>query len=119
MLPGALPHGFRSKKEVRKLEDKFHGLKLNHIARRYNEAADDLAKIASTRGTVPPDAFLRDLLEPSVDLSTGAGVEAPTPKPINTVEALLAAVEVTEVERSSRQPSQSFDLRTPFLDFLV
>ena len=36
-------------KEVRKLEDKFHGLELNHIARRYNEAADELAKIASTR----------------------------------------------------------------------
>jgi len=35
-------------KEVRRLEDKFHGLELVHIARRYNEAADELAKIAST-----------------------------------------------------------------------
>jgi ribonuclease HI len=34
--------------EVRCLEDKFHGLELNHIARRYNEAADELAKIASS-----------------------------------------------------------------------
>jgi len=33
-------------KEVRQLEDKFHGLELIHIARRYNEAADELAKIA-------------------------------------------------------------------------
>ena len=63
-------------KEVRRLEDKFHGLELVHIARRYNEAADELAKIASTRGTVPPDAILRDLHEPSVDLGSGAGVEA-------------------------------------------
>jgi ribonuclease HI len=43
--------------EVRRLEDKFYGLKLNHIARRYNETADELAKIASGRTTVPPDVF--------------------------------------------------------------
>jgi ribonuclease HI len=30
--------------EVRRLENKFHGLELNHIARRYNEAADELMK---------------------------------------------------------------------------
>jgi len=62
-------------KEVRRLEDKFHGLELVHVARRYNEAADELARIASTRGTVPPDAFSRDLHEPSVDLDSGAGIE--------------------------------------------
>jgi hypothetical protein len=39
--------------EVRCLEDKFYGLELNHIARRYNETADELAKIASGRTTVP------------------------------------------------------------------
>jgi ribonuclease HI len=33
--------------EVRRLEDKFHGLELNHVARRYNETTDELAKIAS------------------------------------------------------------------------
>jgi ribonuclease HI len=43
--------------EVRRLEDKFYGLELNHIARRYNETADELAKIASRRTTVPPDVF--------------------------------------------------------------
>jgi hypothetical protein len=47
--------------EVRRLDDKFHGLELNHIARRYNEAADELAKIASSRTTVPPDVFAKDL----------------------------------------------------------
>ena len=40
-------------KEVRKLKDKFHGLEINHIARRFNEAAYELTKITSTRGTVP------------------------------------------------------------------
>jgi hypothetical protein len=52
--------------EVRRLEDKFYGLELNHIARRYNETADELAKIASGRTMVPPDVFSRDLHQPSV-----------------------------------------------------
>jgi hypothetical protein len=52
--------------EVRRLEDKFYGLELNHFARRYNETADELAKIASGRTTVPPDVFSRDLHQPSV-----------------------------------------------------
>jgi ribonuclease HI len=43
--------------EVRSLEDKFYGLELNHVARLYNETADELAKIASGRTTVPPDVF--------------------------------------------------------------
>ena len=50
-------------------------VELIHIARRYNKVADELTKIASTRGTVPPDAFSRDLHEPSVDLGSGAGVD--------------------------------------------
>ena len=66
-------------KEVRWLEDKFHGLELIHIARRYNEAANKLAKIVSTRGTVPPDAFSRDLHEPTVDFGSGADVETTAP----------------------------------------
>jgi ribonuclease HI len=52
--------------EVRRLEDKFFGLELNHIARRYNETANELAKIASGWTTVPLDVFSRDLHQPSV-----------------------------------------------------
>jgi ribonuclease HI len=52
--------------EVRRLEDKFYGLKLNHVARRYSKTADELAKIASGRTTVPTDIFSRDLHQPSV-----------------------------------------------------
>jgi len=102
-------------KEVRRLEDKFHSLELVHIARCYNEAADELAKNASTRGTVPPDAFTRDLYEPSVDLGSGAGVEAILTQQTDTIEALLVAAEVMEVEQ---RPSRPFDWRTPFLDCL-
>jgi ribonuclease HI len=52
--------------EVRRLEDKFYGLEVNHVARRYNETVDELAKIASGRTTVPPDVFSRDLHQPSI-----------------------------------------------------
>jgi len=103
-------------KEVRRLEDKFHGLELIHIARRYNEAADELAKIASTRGTVPPDAFSRDVHEPFVDLGSGANVKTTTLHQTDAVSALLAAAEVMEVEQ---RPCRPFDWRTPFLDCLI
>ena len=103
-------------KEVRRLEDKFHILELVHIARRYNEAADKLTKIALTRGTVPPDAFSRDLHEPSVDLGSGADVETTALQQTDTTDALLAAAEVMEAER---RPGRPFDWRTPFLDCLI
>jgi len=103
-------------KEVCQLEEKFHGLELVHIARRYNEAADELTKIASTRGTVPPDAFSRDLHEPSVDLGLGADVETTTIHQTDTIDALLAAAQVMEVEQ---RPGRPFDWRTPFLDCLI
>jgi hypothetical protein len=48
-------------KAVRALEDKFYGIKLNHVPRRYNEEADELAKITSGRITVPPNVFARDV----------------------------------------------------------
>jgi hypothetical protein len=45
-------------KAVRTLEDKFYGIELNHVPRRYNEEADELAKIASGWITVPPNVLL-------------------------------------------------------------
>jgi hypothetical protein len=67
--------------EVRRLEDKFYGLELNHIARRYNETADKLAKIASGRTTVPLDVFSRDLHQPSVKIDDTPEPEAPSAQP--------------------------------------
>jgi hypothetical protein len=32
---------------VRALEDKFYGIELNHIPRKYNEEVDELATLAS------------------------------------------------------------------------
>jgi hypothetical protein len=74
--------------EVRRLENKFYGLELNHIARRYNETANEVAKIASRRTTVPPDVFSRDLHQPSDKIDdapkpeeASAEPEAPSAEP--------------------------------------
>jgi ribonuclease HI len=64
--------------EVRRLEDKFYGLKLNHIARRYNETADELAKIASGRTAVPLHVFSRDLHRPFVKTDDTPEPETPS-----------------------------------------
>ena len=54
-------------KAVRRLDDKFDGLELNHVPRKYNEDADELAKIASGRTTIPPNIFAHNITKPSVD----------------------------------------------------
>jgi hypothetical protein len=48
------------------------------IARRYNETADELAKIASGRTTVPPDVLSRDLHQPSIKIDDTPGHEVPS-----------------------------------------
>ena len=52
--------------EVYQLEDKFDGLKLNHIPRRLNKVADALAKAVSGREPVPTGIFDSDQHKPSV-----------------------------------------------------
>ncbi|XP_021317652.1 uncharacterized protein LOC110435882 [Sorghum bicolor] len=64
-------------KAVRCLEEKFDGLELNHVLRKYNEAADALAKMASERATVSPDVFISDLYKPSVDYKDDGGSDQP------------------------------------------
>jgi ribonuclease HI len=54
-------------KAVRRLEERFDSLELNHITCKYNEATDELAKIMSGRTTVLPDVFANDLYKPSVN----------------------------------------------------
>src|SRR6185312_716496 len=78
---------------VRHLEDKFDGLELNHIARKYNEEADELAKIASGRTTVPPNVFARDLAKPSVDFKNPAEATGAAPEPSGAAPAEPTAEE--------------------------
>jgi ribonuclease HI len=115
--------------EVRRLEDKFYGLELNHVARRYNETADELAKIASGRTTVPPDVFSQDLHQPSVKTNdtpepekASALSEAPSAQP----EAASAPPEApstlkgealrVEEERNGVTPNRNW--QTPYLQYL-
>jgi ribonuclease HI len=86
--------------EVRRLEDKFYGLELNHVARRYNETADELAKIALGRMTVPPDVFSRDLHQPSVKTDD-------TPEPEKA--SALPEVPSAQLEAPSAQPEAASD----------
>jgi ribonuclease HI len=108
--------------EVRRLEDKFFGLELNHIARRYNETADELAKIASGRTTVPPDVFSRDLHQPSVKTD-----DTPEPEKVSALpEASSAPPEApsapegealrVEEERNGVTPNRNW--QTPYLQYL-
>jgi ribonuclease HI len=115
--------------EVRRLEDKFYGLELNHIARRHNETADELAKIASGRTTVPPDVFSRDLHQPSVKTdntpkpekasaqpeASSAQPEAPSARPEAPSAPEDEALRVEE-ERSGVQPNRNW--QTPYLQYL-
>jgi hypothetical protein len=73
---------------VRALEDKFYGIELNHVPCRYNEEADELAKIASGRITVPPNVFARDVARPSVNLDPIPSIqEEPSGAPSNSTGA--------------------------------
>jgi hypothetical protein len=108
--------------EVRRLEDKFYGLELNHIARRYNETADELAKIASGRTTVPPDVFSRDLHQPSVKTDdtpepekVSALPEAPSAQPEAPSAPEGEALRVEE-ERNGVPPNR--DWQTLYLQYL-
>jgi ribonuclease HI/transposase InsO family protein len=95
--------------KVRRLEDKFYGLELNHVARRYNETADELAKIASGRTTGPPDVFSRDIHQPSVKIDD-------TPEPEEASAAEGEAMRV-EGDRNGVAPNQNW--QTPYLEYLL
>jgi ribonuclease HI len=113
--------------EVRRLEDKFCGLKLNHVAQRYNETMDELAKIASGRTTIPLVVFSRDRHQPSVKTDdtpepekASALPEAPSAQP----EAHSAQPEApsapegealrVEEERNGVPPNRNW--QTPYLN---
>ena len=89
---------------VHHLEDKFEGLELNHIMRKYNKEADELAKIASGWTTVPPNIFARDIAKPSVDFKDPAGPGPSTAKPsdgnpsADEAEPMEIEIEISSVD---------------------
>jgi hypothetical protein len=75
-------------KAVRALKDKFYGIELNHVPRRYNEEADELAKIALGRITVPPNVFARDVAQSFINLEPcPSSHEEPSGAPSNPTGA--------------------------------
>jgi ribonuclease HI len=116
--------------EVRCLENKFYGLELNHVARRYNESADELAKIASRWTTVPPDVFSRDLHQPSVKIDDApepeeasaqpevpsAEPEVPSAKP-EAPSAIEEEALPVEEEQNGVMPDPNW--QTPYLEYLL
>jgi hypothetical protein len=104
---------------MRALEDKFYSIELNHVPRKYNEEADELAKISSRRITVPPNVFARDVANPSVDLSptpfnqepsrapsSPAGAEPMDEDPSNEafVLSLLEGYDANKAEATETEP---------------
>jgi hypothetical protein len=102
--------------EVRRLEDKFYGLELNHVARRYNETADELAKIALGRTTVPPNVFSRDIYQPSVKIDDTPEPEETSAQPEVPSAAEGEALRV-EGERNGVASNQNW--QTTYLEYLL
>src|SRR6187401_838227 len=57
--------------EVRKLEEHFEGLQMEHVPRAQNDIADGLSKCAATKLPVEPGTFVHKLTQPSVTPSVG------------------------------------------------
>jgi hypothetical protein len=66
------------------------------VPRRYNEEADELAKIASGRITIPPNVFARDVAQPSVMVE---------PHPSNCTEPSGAPSNLAGTEPIDEDPS--------------
>jgi ribonuclease HI len=102
--------------EVRRLEDKFYGLELNHIARRYNETVDELAKIASGQTKVPPNVFSRDIHQPSIKIDD-------TPEPVEASaqpEVPSAAEgEALRIEGEQNGVTPNSNWQVPYLEYLL
>jgi hypothetical protein len=108
-------------KAMRALEDKFYSIELNHVPRQYNEEADELAKIASGRITVPPNVFARDVTQPSINFgpcpssheepsgapSSPTGAEPMDEDPSNEVYvlSLLEGYDTDEAEAMDTEPA--------------
>ncbi|XP_022680819.1 uncharacterized protein LOC111256695, partial [Setaria italica] len=123
--------------KVRKLEDKFDGLELNHVARRFNEAADELEKAASGQMPVPDGVFVSDQLKPSIRYLEPAGPgevgnAPPVPDPSTGPDEINAALPDSAREAKPSNPvvmeitadpaagaDPPIDWRAPYLDYLV
>jgi hypothetical protein len=85
---------------VRKLENKFYGLKFHHVVCDNNIAADVLSKLGSTRAQVPAGVFVHELHVPSI-LELAPTTTDPA-HPLASQEVMMIDV----------------DWRQPFIDYI-
>ncbi|XP_039851356.1 uncharacterized protein LOC120709767 [Panicum virgatum] len=113
---------------VYRLEDRFDSLELNHVPRKHNEDADELAKIMSGRTTVPPNIFARDIAKPSVNFKDSEEPSPSTAEPSNGNPSEDEAEPMeTETEISSADEGEAMqideaplsqDWRDQYLDWI-
>jgi hypothetical protein len=87
--------------EVRKLENKFHGLEFHHVVRDNNVAADVPSKLGSTRTQVPVGVFVHEHHAPSIP------EQAPT------------TTDPVPLEPSQEVMMIDVDWRQPFIDYIL
>jgi hypothetical protein len=76
-------------------------------------------KIASSRTTVPPDVFVRDLHQPSVNTRADGGANGPSFDPPPKAEAPSTGTRVMQAEGSTPPANLEPDWRVPYLDHLT
>jgi len=108
--------------EVRWLEDRFDGLKLNHIPRRLNEVTDAVAKASSGREPVPMGVFASDQHKPSVRYEGSERADDGPADPAPGADQPMAPLgpNVMELEEDlATEPDPLDDWRTLYLDYLL
>jgi hypothetical protein len=91
---------------IQDLEGKFHSLKLHHVLRDYNKAADVLTKTASSHSPVPHGVFVSDQNAPSVRAEGEKPPEESEPK-------------VMAIDQPPKMNLKDPDWRFPILEWLV
>ena len=97
--------------EVRKLEKNFQGLKIHHVLRDSNVAADVLAKLGSDRAKVPPSIFVEELIAPSIKQLGNTEKEKETIDPMEIDQA-------EELDQSRQIMVIQSDWRQTYIDFI-
>jgi hypothetical protein len=91
--------------EVRKMERHFRGFTIEHLPRKNNGEADELAKKAARREAMPPDVFFEILTTPST---------RPDKQPLSTVNAIASMdwrAPIIAFLRGHYEPVETHDLK--------
>ena len=104
--------------EVRKLKDKFHGIKLHHVPRRGNDAADFVAKLATRRDPPLSGVFINDAHEPFARILEGLTQTHPDSQPALGVSDPSTSITMSPADVAVLALDQT-DWRAPLLAYLL